>query len=340
VSRPKIGTRVRPTVDWNMLDSDVLRWQVDESPSEEFVHALFEMREIIEPAAAARAAERATDDEIRALRMAMAGIEGEPRGSGTQIDADIDFHMIILEASRNPMLRSLGAMIRSTLEITFSLGWRTVMAHDAVVQHRDDPTRRSAIAIPRRAFLSHAPPPPQRQGRRLRLRSGSTGAARAETEAGMLATPFEPPLAAASPCAVTVMEHEAKARLSHREGSEHATDAGQDGRPDRPPGRRHRRPGRRSRPISSPGFATVYDLAMRRDRARSGIGDRAARSRRPSAARRRSRAALLASDRVLAPIDHPTRPIVLITGTGLTHLGSARRATRCTRRSPTTARRR
>lgn len=136
VSRPKIGTRVRPTVDWNMLDSDVLRWQVDDSPSEEFVHALFEMREIIEPAAAARAAERATDDEIRALRMAMAGIEGEPRGSGTQIDADIDFHMIILEASRNPMLRSLGAMIRSTLEITFSLGWR-VMAHDAVVQHRE-----------------------------------------------------------------------------------------------------------------------------------------------------------------------------------------------------------
>lgn len=136
VSRPKIGTRVRPTVDWNMLDSDVLRWQVDDSPSEEFVHALFEMREIIEPADAARAAERATDDEIRALRLAMAGIEGEPRGSGSQIDADIDFHMIILEASRNPMLRSLGAMIRSTLEITFTLGWR-VMAHDAVVQHRE-----------------------------------------------------------------------------------------------------------------------------------------------------------------------------------------------------------
>ncbi len=136
VSRPKIGTRVRPTVDWNMLDPDVLRWQVDQNPSEEFIHALFEMREIIEPAAAARAAERATEDEIRALALAMEGIQAEPRGSDSQIDADIDFHMIILEASRNPMLRSLGAMIRSTLEITFTLGWR-VMAHDAVVQHRD-----------------------------------------------------------------------------------------------------------------------------------------------------------------------------------------------------------
>ena len=136
-SRPKIGTRVRPTVDWNMLDSDVLRWQVDQKPSEDFIHALFEMREIIEPAAAARAAERANDDEIRALGLAMDGIQNEPRGSPTQIQADIDFHMLLLEASRNPMLRSLGAMIQSTLEITFSLGWRTVMADDAVLQHRD-----------------------------------------------------------------------------------------------------------------------------------------------------------------------------------------------------------
>ena len=136
VSRPKIGTRVRPTVDWNMLDPDVLRWQIDQRPDEEFIHALFEMREIFEPAAAARAAERATDDEIRALGLAMEGIQAEPRGSDSQIDADIDFHMIILEASRNPMLRSLGAMIRSTLEITFTLGWR-VMANDAVLQHRE-----------------------------------------------------------------------------------------------------------------------------------------------------------------------------------------------------------
>lgn len=136
VSRPKIGTRVRPTSDWNMLDPDVLRWQVDEKPSEEFIHSLFEMREIIEPAAAARAAERATAEEIVALGVAMDGISNEPRSSPSQIKADITFHMVILEASRNPMLRSVGALIESALEITFSLGWRTVMADDAVLQHR------------------------------------------------------------------------------------------------------------------------------------------------------------------------------------------------------------
>jgi len=135
-SRPKIGTRVRPTVDWNMLDPEVLRWQIDQNPTEEFINALFEMREIIEPAASLRAAERATDDEIVALGVAMDGIQNEARGSPEQIKADVQFHMVILSASRNPMLRSVGAMIESALSIAFKLGWRTVMAEDAVMQHR------------------------------------------------------------------------------------------------------------------------------------------------------------------------------------------------------------
>ena len=49
VSRPKIGTRVRPRVDWAMLDPEVLRWHVDQNPGDDFIHALFEMREIIVP---------------------------------------------------------------------------------------------------------------------------------------------------------------------------------------------------------------------------------------------------------------------------------------------------
>src|SRR5262249_7406491 len=106
VSRPKIGTRVRPRSDWNMLDPDVLRWQIDQNPTEEFIHSLFEMREIIEPAAASRAAERGSEEEIAALGVAMDGIQNEERGSPAQIKADVRFHMVILEASRNPMLRS------------------------------------------------------------------------------------------------------------------------------------------------------------------------------------------------------------------------------------------
>jgi GntR family transcriptional regulator, galactonate operon transcriptional repressor len=135
-SRPKIGTRVRPTVDWNMLDSDILRWQLDQNPSEAFIQSLFEMREIVEPAASSLAAERATEAELVLMGKAMDGIQNEARGSSEQIKADVEFHMAILEASRNPLLRSVGAMIQSALSITFSLGWRTVMAEDAVLQHR------------------------------------------------------------------------------------------------------------------------------------------------------------------------------------------------------------
>lgn len=136
-SRPKIGTRVRPQVDWNMLDSEVLRWQLDQTPTEQFIHDLFDMREIIEPAASARAAERASDQQIADLSVAMDGIQLRPRGSDEQIQADIDFHMAILEASRNPMLRSVGAMIQSALSITFQLSWQKAMREDAVIQHRD-----------------------------------------------------------------------------------------------------------------------------------------------------------------------------------------------------------
>jgi len=137
VSRPKIGTKVRPRADWNMLDTEVLRWQIDERPSDEFIHSLFEMREIIEPAAAARAAERATPDEVEALRLAFEGIKGRQRGSSDQIKSDLAFHMIVLEASHNPMLRSVGSLIESGLVISFSLGWRTEASDASVLQHRD-----------------------------------------------------------------------------------------------------------------------------------------------------------------------------------------------------------
>ena len=137
VSRPKIGTKVRPRVDWNMLDADVLHWQIDQRPSDEFIHSLFEMREIIEPAAASRAAERATAEEIERLGRALDGIQYGDHGSVEQIRADLAFHMTVLEASHNPMLRSIGGLIESGLIISFSLGWRTVMGDDAVLQHRD-----------------------------------------------------------------------------------------------------------------------------------------------------------------------------------------------------------
>ena len=51
-SRPKAGTRVRPRSEWNILDPMVLAWAFSGEPDIEFIRDLFELRAIVEPAAA------------------------------------------------------------------------------------------------------------------------------------------------------------------------------------------------------------------------------------------------------------------------------------------------
>ncbi len=41
VARPKIGTRVRPKAEWNLLDPEVLAWHLAATPSEHLVDELF-----------------------------------------------------------------------------------------------------------------------------------------------------------------------------------------------------------------------------------------------------------------------------------------------------------
>jgi hypothetical protein len=68
------------------------------------------------------------------------------------------------------------------------------------------------------------------------------------------------------------------------------------------------------------GHATTYDLAQAALRARRGLAEFAAAL---EAEAPLEMAALLRDGRVLAPLDHPDPAHCLITGTGLTHIGSA-----------------
>ena len=66
---PRHGTRVRPRRDWSLLDRDVLNWLVgDDKPDRKLLLAIQEVRLIIEPAAAALAADRATQKERQRIR--------------------------------------------------------------------------------------------------------------------------------------------------------------------------------------------------------------------------------------------------------------------------------
>ena len=123
VARPKIGTRVRPKADWNMLDPEVLSWHLQSRPTESFVSELFVLRQMVEPEAAALAASARSHETIEGIAAAYARMDQYKDGAGDLIGADLDFHMRILEATGNHFLTALGGLIRTSLECTFELSW-------------------------------------------------------------------------------------------------------------------------------------------------------------------------------------------------------------------------
>ncbi|MCC5995878.1 MAG: FadR family transcriptional regulator [Oceanicaulis sp.] len=110
-SRPKTGTRVTPGTRWNLLDPDVLAWFFEAEPSPELVNGLFELRLIIEPTAAAFAAERRDAQQLTRMREALMRMERHTVATPEGRDADREFHAIILEATGNPPLICLASTI-------------------------------------------------------------------------------------------------------------------------------------------------------------------------------------------------------------------------------------
>jgi hypothetical protein len=67
-SRPKTGTRVNPRSKLNWMDPDILDWVFQAEPHRDVLDALFELRQLIEPHAAALAARRRTGVQLSTLR--------------------------------------------------------------------------------------------------------------------------------------------------------------------------------------------------------------------------------------------------------------------------------
>jgi DNA-binding FadR family transcriptional regulator len=152
-SRPKIGTRVKQREDWNMLDPDILAWGFASPEAESYAVALSEMRRILEPAAAALAAERATPVQIARISAAYDGMAAAEEDSQESIVNDLKFHQSILAATGNAFLASTGHVIESALMFSFKMatkikGARThsLPRHAAVLEtiaaHNPDAARR------------------------------------------------------------------------------------------------------------------------------------------------------------------------------------------------------
>lgn len=119
-SRPKAGTRVSDRNRWNLLDPDVLAWAFEGEPGEEFIRDLFELRMIIEPAAAELAARRRTGADLARMGHALEEMARHGLATPAGQAADQLFHHSLLEATRNAPLISLSSTIEA------AVGWTTI----------------------------------------------------------------------------------------------------------------------------------------------------------------------------------------------------------------------
>jgi GntR family transcriptional regulator, galactonate operon transcriptional repressor len=120
-SRTRTGIRVMPAMHWNLLDVEVLGWRYAAMPPAQFFQELFEIRGMIEPNAAALAAERATKAEIADLTAAYAAMEVADPETDSAIEADLRFHRGILVASHNDLLLQMGNLIGVGLLVSYRI---------------------------------------------------------------------------------------------------------------------------------------------------------------------------------------------------------------------------
>ena len=131
--RPKVGTRVLPLEKWHLLDPDVLSWIFESEPDNDLLKSLFELRRIVEPQAAALAAERRNDDQLRCMDEALSAMSEHTLATNEGRAADQAFHGALLEASHNPFLINLTSGIGAAIE------WTTVF------KQRGGPLRRDPM---------------------------------------------------------------------------------------------------------------------------------------------------------------------------------------------------
>lgn len=117
-SRPKVGSRVEPRERWNLFDRDVLGWYAASPNRERFLKTVQELRYIVEPEAAALAAERRSEGQMKEISESCREMV-EAKSLMVRTAADTRFHMAILTASGNELLVPLGVLIESALEQLF-----------------------------------------------------------------------------------------------------------------------------------------------------------------------------------------------------------------------------
>ena len=141
VARPRVGTHVRPSAFWNMLDPEVLGWHLQTKAPGEIAMDLYALRRMVEPPAAALAAGIADEGHLHKIENAYRDMAAKASNESELIEADLRFHLEILFATRNHFIGAFSALIHAAMVSTFRLSWRgaavAVIKEARLRQHGD-----------------------------------------------------------------------------------------------------------------------------------------------------------------------------------------------------------
>ena len=118
IPRQRVGTEIRPQEAWNLLDPDVLRWMLEREFSLDLLIDFTEIRMSIEPRAAGLAAHSATGPQRRAIKDAIDRMFAAEDGQDDPLEADIAFHIAVLESSNNQFMRQFTDLSETTLRFS------------------------------------------------------------------------------------------------------------------------------------------------------------------------------------------------------------------------------
>jgi DNA-binding FadR family transcriptional regulator len=150
-ARPRQGTIIEPTTSWNLFDTDVLRWLLERKFSVDLLRHFNQLRVAIEPAAAALAAAHAVPAQLAAIDEGVARMEAAENGNDNTLDADISFHVAVLQASNNPFFLQfrdvVSTALRSSIQFTNRVKGRSASVadhaavRDAIARHHAEGAR-------------------------------------------------------------------------------------------------------------------------------------------------------------------------------------------------------
>jgi DNA-binding FadR family transcriptional regulator len=132
-ARPRRGTIVLPESQWNLSDPDILNWLLQRKGSLLIISEFIDMRLAIEPMACRLAAEKINEKNSRILLDAISRMKAAAKGEDDLLDADIAFHLGILEASDNRFFWNMRHTIEVALRFSIRINNRNTDAAQFIV---------------------------------------------------------------------------------------------------------------------------------------------------------------------------------------------------------------